>query len=139
MQPNDPLAAAEAARERVAEQVARAAERKTQVQTLAADLRATTATAKSARAEVTVTAQPSGRITAVEFAPAAENLGAAELARLVTHTIAAAQHKAALNAVERSSQTLGDTAELVTQLRAEAAATFPDPGPIARGGSAWRG
>lgn len=127
METGDPLAAAEAARQRVAEQVARAEERRADAQHLANDIRSLAATAHSRRGEVSVTAQPSGRVTSVEFTAAALDLSAHELSRIVSDTIATAQHQAAMDAVARSARTLGEDSEFVSHLRTEARVAFPAP------------
>lgn len=136
MTTNDPLADVHAARERVAAQVASAEARRDAVHGLAQDLRSAAAQVTSPGREVSVTAQPGGRIVSVDFARAAEELSAAELSRLVTTTIARAQHRAATTAVERSEEILGADSPFVAQLRDEAHAAFPDPSP---GGGAWNG
>ena len=136
MTTSDPLAGAQAARDRVAAQVASAEARRDAVHGLAQELRSAAAVVTSPRREVSVTAQPGGRIVSVEFARAAEELSAAELSRLVTTTIARAQHRAASEAVERSGQILGPDSPFVAQLREDVGAAFPDPSP---GGGAWTG
>lgn len=137
MEMGDPLAAAEAARQRVAEQVARAEECRADAQYLANDIRSISATTHSRRGEVSVTAQPSGRVTAVAFTKAAKSLSTSELSHIVSDTIATAQHQAAMNAVERSARTLGEDSEFVTHLRTEAHVAFPAPEPSAQSELRW--
>lgn len=128
MTQEDPLAAVEAARAKIDALVAEAESRKDATKNLADELHAVSAQARSPRGEVMVVAQPSGRIESVIFAVSAEELGAAELTRLTTLTIAEAQHKAALAALELSARTLGEDSPAFEQLRGEALAAFPEPG-----------
>lgn len=128
MNVEDPLAAVEAARARVDAQIAAAEAKRAGVAQLARDVDHASSEARSPRGEVTVTARPSGQIVAVEFGRAAEGLAAAALSRLVTSTIASAQHRAAMDAVHRSAEVLGEGSPIVDQMRDEAVRAFPDPG-----------
>lgn len=128
MTQDDHLAAVGAARAKIDALVAEAELRKDATKNLTEELRAVSAQARSPRGEVSVVAQPSGRIESVQFAESAEELRASDLTRLVTATIAEAQHRAALAALEMSAQVLGEDSPAFEQLRAEALAAFPDAG-----------
>lgn len=117
----------EGARAHVAAQVAAAEARKMAVDQLVDDVRDTTATAKSARGEVTVVAAPTGRVVSLLLTESSTELRAPELAKLITDTIASAQHAAAMLAVTLASNALDPSSPLVVQLRAEATAAFPGP------------
>ncbi|QIM19353.1 YbaB/EbfC family nucleoid-associated protein [Leucobacter coleopterorum] len=119
--------ALEQARARIATQVAEAEARNKAVSALADGLSNISATATSPRGEVTATAKPDGKVTAVKFAPSAESLTASALSDLVTTVIAEAQHKAAMSAVNSSAETLGADSAFVAQLRRDAEVTFPSP------------
>lgn len=123
----DPLAAIEAARARIAQQVASAEARREEVKTLSHEVRDLSETARSNGGEVSVTARPGGQVVSVDFSPAAEGLSSSALTRIVTETIARAQHRAAMRAVEHSANTLGEDSALVAQLRSEAESAFPAP------------
>lgn len=128
MNETDPLAAVEAARAKVDAQLAAAEARRAGVTQLAEAVKDAVSTARSPRGEVTVTAQPTGRVVSVVLTEAAESLAAPELSRLLTETVALAQHRAAMDALDRSAAVLGDGSPLVAQMRGEALAAFPEPG-----------
>ena len=113
---NDDLAQARA---RVRAQLDASRARNAAVNTLAASVASITATARSARGEVTVTARPDGTITDVVLAPGALDGRADALGRLVTATIAEAQRTAAQLALEAAADTLGSDSAFVAGLRAE--------------------
>ena len=123
----------QAARARVAAQVAEAETRNAAVARLADDVSALTVRIASPRGEVTVTASPTGRVVQVSLTSAAETLAAAALSQLVTDTVARAQHSAAMAAVQRSAELLGEHSPFVVQLRDDAESTFPDRGSGAIG------
>lgn len=127
---DDVLAQLEAARAQVDAQIAAAEQRRDAAHRMADDIKELTVTASSPRGEATVTAAPGGGVTAVRIADAALSLGAVALSRLVTETIAQAQRKAALAAVERSAEVLGEASAFVTELRSQVDQSFPgaDPG-----------
>jgi len=100
----------------------------TQRATLVADeARTTTATARSARGEVSVTSRAGGVITAIDFSDAAYELDPAALARLTVTTIAQAQHSAATAFAETAAVQLGDPL-LAASLMSDAEKAFPQPG-----------
>ena len=113
---NDDLARARA---RVRDQVEASRARNAAVNALAETVAATTATARSARGEVTVTSRPDGTITDVVFAPGALDGRAEALGRLVTVTIAEAQRAAAVRALDAAEDTLGSDSAFVADLRAD--------------------
>lgn len=121
------LDALEATRQRVAAQVAEAHARKENIDRLAEQIEQATETARSPRGEVTVVAAPSGRVISVKLAESAASITPADLAALITSTIAQAQHAAAMAAVRLSSATLGESSPLALQLEREAEAAFPGP------------
>jgi DNA-binding protein YbaB len=131
---DDALAGVEAARARVAAQIAEAESRRAGIHALADEIRTLSATVSSTRGEVQVTALPGGRITAVVFSTAAQALDAASLSALATRTVAEAQQRAAELALERAAETLGPDAPFVARLRSEVAATRPP----AQGLGDWR-
>ena len=118
---DDALAGVEAARAKVAAQIAQAEARRAGIHALADEIRTLSATVSSPRGEVQVTALPGGRITAVVFGSAAEALDAASLSALATRTVVEAQQRAANLAVERAAETLGPDAPFVARLRSEVA------------------
>lgn len=118
----------EAARERVGAQVRAAEQRQQSVEQLVGELQTVSETVRSARGEVEVTAQPSGRVVDLRFSASAEGLSAAALSRVATETIALAQHAAAMAAVQRSAELLGESSEFVSQLRHDAETAYPKPG-----------
>lgn len=129
---DDALAGVEAARARVASQIAEAQARRAGIHALADEIRTLSATATSTRGEVQVTALPGGRVTAVTFSAAAEALDAASLSALATRTVAEAQRKAAYLAVDRAAETLGADAPFVARLRSEVTA-YEAPGELRDG------
>ncbi len=116
----------EDARARLDEETRAAEARQEGVKQLAQDVKALSTTVKSPGGEIAVTASPSGRVSNVTFTQAAESLSAAALSELVTATIARAQHRSAMDAVERSAELLGEDSPFVTQLRDDALAAYPD-------------
>ncbi|RLP82941.1 hypothetical protein D9V34_06750 [Mycetocola lacteus] len=100
---------------------------------LADDARTLQASVRSPRGEVTVTARVGGAISAVQFADAALSLRPAELSRLVETTIAQAQFQAAQRFADRAAEAFGTDSEIAAQLRADALAAFPEPGPDTTG------
>lgn len=127
-QADDALAAVEAARAKVDAQIAAAEARRFGIDQLAEEVATLTATARSPQGEVTAEAQSGGRIVQVSVTETAVQLSAIRLSQLLTETIAEAQRKAALAAVERSARVLGEESPLVGQLRTEAEAAYPAPG-----------
>lgn len=121
------MEALEEARSQVAAQVAAAEARKEAIDQLVAGVRDTSETAKSPRGEVTVVAAPTGRIISLTLGEPSASLSIVELSKLITDTIANAQHAAAMAAVQLSAETLDPQSPLVVQLRAEAEAAFPGP------------
>ena len=117
----------EAARARVNAQIAEAELRRSAVDKLAEDVKQLSVSVQSPRGEVQATAQPGGKVTGVRFTEAALSLSADALSRLVTETIARAQHQAAMAAVDRSAQLLGDGSAFVEELRTQANTSFPPP------------
>ena len=115
----------EAARARVNAQIAEAELRRSAVDKLAEDVKQLSVSVQSPRGEVQATAQPGGKVTGVRFTDAALALSADALSRLATETIARAQHAAAMAAVDRSAQLLGDGSVFVEELRAQANKSFP--------------
>jgi len=115
----------EAARARVDAQIAEAEQRRSAMDQLAGEVKELSASARSARGEVTATALPGGKVSAVQFSDAALSLGPGALSRLATSTIAQAQHEAASAAVERTAQLLGDDSPFVHELRARVHESFP--------------
>lgn len=109
----------DSARARIRSQVQDARERTAAVTVLAEQVAATSATVRSARGEVTVTATAGARITDVTVADAALGLRADVLGRLIRDTVAAAQRAAAENALVLAEETLGTDSGFVVGLRAD--------------------
>jgi DNA-binding protein YbaB len=110
-------------------QVQQAADRKRTLQRLSADIGITQVAERSPRGEVEVMAGPQGAVSCVRIsADAFARLDAAGLGRIITRTIAAAQRRAAAQAVERSAELLGTDSPVVEQLRSDVERTFPMPG-----------
>jgi hypothetical protein len=128
----DPYASPEQVRATVAQQVEAASARTAAVDALADRLSATTATVRSLRGEVEVTADPTGAVHDVRFADAARELHAADLGRLVTETIARAQHEAAERALAAASDALGADDAVVTRIRDEVRRRPEPPAPGSR-------
>lgn len=124
----DAQEAAAAALAKIDAQVAAAEARRAGLDQLAEEIATLTATARSPQGEVTAEAQSSGRIVQVSVTEAAVKLSATRLSQLLTETVAEAQRKAALAAVECSARVLGEESPLVGQLRTEAEAAYPAPG-----------
>lgn len=125
---DDALNAAAAALAKVDAQVAAAEARRAGMDQLAGEIATLTATVRSPQGEVSVEAQSSGRIVQVAVTEGALKLSAIRLSQLVTETVAEAQRKAALAAVDRSARVLGEESPLVGQLRSEAEVAYPAPG-----------
>ena len=89
----------DSARARIRQQVQGARERSAAVTVLADQVAATSATVRSPRGEVSVTATAGAQITDVTVAPGALELRADVLGRLIRDTIAAAQRTAAQRAL----------------------------------------
>ena len=92
---SDPFADLEAARTRMRAQLAEARARNAALHAIADQVSAAEATVRSPRGEVEVTAGADGGIRAVRFAEAALDLAPADLGRLTTETVDAAQRAAA--------------------------------------------
>lgn len=122
---NDAHEAAAAALAKVDAQVAEAEARRAGIDQLAGEIATLTATARSPQGEVSVEAQSGGRVLRVAVTERGAQLSAARLSQLLTDTVADAQRKAALAAVDRSAQVLGTESPFVGQLRAEASEAFP--------------
>jgi len=114
----------DSARARIRSQVQDARERTAAVTVLAETVAATTATVRSARGEVTVTATAGARITDVTVADAALGLRADALGRLIRDTIASAQRTAAERALAAAEETLGADSGFVAGLRADVDSRF---------------
>lgn len=126
-EPEDALAAFEDARARLDELVAEARDRSVRASRVAEGA-LQTATARSPRGEVTVTAQAGGVIRRLDFSDAGFDLAPDALARLTVQTIAQAQHAAAQRFAESASRELGADSPIAAQLRADAERAFPAPG-----------
>lgn len=107
------------ARSRVRAQVEAARDRNVAITTLAVTVATTTATVRSSRGEVTVTARPDATIVDIVVAPGALGLRNDALGRLLTDTVARAQRAAADQALESAEDALGAHSDLVTRLRAD--------------------
>jgi len=128
----DPYGGPDQVRATVRAQIAKAEARTAAVDALADRIAATTATVRSLRGEVEVTAEPSGAVRSVRFADDALELRAADLGRLVTETIARARFEAAERALAAAGETLGDDSPLVARLRDEVHRRPEPPAPGAR-------
>jgi DNA-binding protein YbaB len=114
----------DSARARIRSQVQDARERTAAVTVLADQIAATTATVRSARGEVTVTATAGAQITDVTVADAALSLRADALGRLIRDTVASAQRAAAERGVAAAEETLGADSAFVAGLRADVESRF---------------
>jgi DNA-binding protein YbaB len=121
MTDSDPWGGPDAVRATIDAQVADAAARAAAVDALAERIATTTATVRSLRGEVEVTAAPSGAIRSVRLADDALELTAVDLGRLVTETISRAQREAADRAFAEAESALGPDSGVVGQLRDELA------------------
>ncbi|NYG98317.1 DNA-binding protein YbaB [Schumannella luteola] len=117
--PSDPYGSPDRVRASVQAQVAAAEARTATVDALAERVAATTASARSLRGEVEVTAEPTGAVREVRFSEDALGLRAADLGRLVTETIARAQRDAAEKALAAAAEALGAGSAVVGQIRDE--------------------
>lgn len=117
----------ESARATIASQLEQARERSVAMTALAETVTTTSATVRSPRGEVSVTATAGAAVSKVEFSADATALGAAALGALVTQTIASAQRAAAAAALAAAEQTLGTDSAFVAGLRADVESRFaPD-------------
>lgn len=123
----DPYAAFDAAQARLQAIRAEARANSRQAAIVADEARTTTATARSPRGEVSVTARAGGVVSAIEFTEAALELDPAALSRLTVAAIAQAQHAAATEFADLAASQLGDPV-LAATFRADAAKAFPQPG-----------
>ncbi len=123
----DPFADLDTARSTVRGQLQAARERNAAVAALTDTVNALSATVKSSRGEVTVTATPSAAIPNVTLDSSAFNLTPDALSRLVTETIARAQRAAAELALTEAQNALGEGSNFVSGLRADVDSRF---GPL---------
>ncbi|WP_181408839.1 YbaB/EbfC family nucleoid-associated protein [Schumannella soli] len=130
--PVDPYGSPAQVRATVQSQVAAADARTAAIDALADRVAATTATARSLRGEVEVTAEPTGAVRDVRFSDAALELRSADLGRLVTETIARAQRDAAEKALAAATETLGADSAVVGRIRDEVSRRPEPPVPGAR-------
>jgi DNA-binding protein YbaB len=114
----------DSARARIRQQVQGARERSAAVTVLADQVATTTATVRSPRGEVSVTATASAQVSDVTIAPGALELRADVLGRLIRDTIAAAQRTAAERALAAAEETLGADSGFVAGLHADVASRF---------------
>jgi len=114
----------DSARARIRSQVQDARERTAAVTVLAEQVAATSATVRSSRGEVTVTATAGAQITDVTVADAALGLRADVLGRLIRDTVAAAQRAAAERALALAEDALGADSGFVVGLRTDIDARF---------------
>jgi DNA-binding protein YbaB len=123
----DPFGDLQSARATINDQVQQARDRATAIAQLAETVNTTSATVRSPRGEVSVTATAGAAISKVELSSDATALGPAALAALVTQTIASAQRAAAAAALAAAEQTLGSDSAFVAGLRADVESRFaPD-------------
>jgi DNA-binding protein YbaB len=123
----DPFGDLETARATIATQLEQARERSVAMSVLAERVNATTATVRSPRGEVAVTATATAAITEVTLTDAASALRPEALAALLTATIGRAQRAAAEQAIAAAAETLGPENAVVAQLRADVESRFaPD-------------
>lgn len=116
----------DSARARIRSQVQDARERTAAVTVLADRVAATSATVRSPRGEVTITATAGAQVTGVTVAPGALELRADALGRIILDTIAAAQRAAAELALAAAEESLGADSGFVVGLRADIDARFGD-------------
>ena len=112
----------ESARATIEGQLERARERNAAMSVLADRVDSTSATVRSPRGEVAVTA--TAAITDVKLAESALTLHPQALGKLLTETIARAQHAAADLAITAAEETLGADSGLVAELRADVDSRF---------------
>ena len=120
----DPFASIDSARARVQAQLAEARARDAAITVLADEVSTASATVRSPRGEVSVTATASAIVTDVTLAAASIGLGPEALGRLVAETIARAQRAAAEQALTAAEQTLGAESSFVAGLRADVDSRF---------------
>jgi hypothetical protein len=115
------------ARATITAQVEQARERSLAMTVLAERVNATTATVRSPRGEVAITATATATITEVALTEAATALRPDALGLLITETIGRAQRAAAEKAIAAAAETLGPDSGVVAQLRADVETRFaPD-------------
>lgn len=110
---------ADAAIARVEDQIAQAQARAVQARQLRADIDAVRGVAASARREVTVTVDASGRLANVELADAALDLAPRDLGRMIVETANKAQRAAGDKALALTAEVFGQNSSVVDHLRAE--------------------
>jgi len=110
---------ADAAIARVEDQIAQAQARAVQARQLRADIDAVRGVAASARREVTVTVDASGRLANVELADAALELAPRDLGRMIVETANKAQRAAGEKALTLTTEVFGEKSSVVDHLRAE--------------------
>jgi DNA-binding protein YbaB len=116
----------DSARSRIRSQVQDARDRTAAVTVLADQVAATSATVRSARGEVTITATAGAQVTGVTVSPGALELRADALGRIILDTIAAAQRAAAELALAAAEDALGADSGFVVGLRADIDSRFGD-------------
>ncbi|WP_187240563.1 YbaB/EbfC family nucleoid-associated protein [Microbacterium mitrae] len=104
-----------AARERVYGQVEAARARHNALRTAISEVRGLTATVKSPRGEVSVTAAMSGAVTEVRVLH--EDLDARTLSAILTQTVAAAQQAVRDQAADRMTEVAGADSNIIADLR----------------------
>jgi DNA-binding protein YbaB len=119
----------EAARAQIRAQVEAARARRDAVHALSGKVASTSATIRSSRGDVTVTADPTGRISKVRLSEDAMDLRPDDLSRLLTETIADAQRAASAAALQEAEQLLGADDGFVAQLRNDIDKRFPTAPP----------
>ena len=125
----DPFADVDSARASIRGQLADARARDAAVTALAEQVAVASATVRSPRAEVSVTATASAVVTDVTLAATSSDLGTQALGRLITATIVQAQRAAAEQALAAAEQSLGTGSAFVGSLRADVETRFgPDSG-----------
>jgi DNA-binding protein YbaB len=117
----------DSARAMIDSQLEQARERSVAMSAMAERVASTTATVRSPRGEVAVTATASAAITDVTLSDAASTLNPVTLGRLITETISRAQRAAAELAIAVAAETLGPDSALIADLRADVDSRFaPD-------------
>lgn len=124
----DPIAELEAARAQIHADAQAFRDRRDQLDELAQSIEAVTATARSPRGEVTVTAAPSGVVLSVVFSDDALSSGRSSLERLVLQTITQAQRAAADEAARLTAETMGPDSALASEMARDADRRFGQPG-----------
>lgn len=128
----DPFAGMDAgfedARRQLSEIRAKAHDNKRRANALADDVDAITAEAQSPRGEVVVEAGVGGRLRAVTFGPAAQNLALDALGVLTLQTIADAQHAAMAQLADRGAELFGAESDIAVSMRRDADQGYPRAG-----------